>query len=191
MKSMFDVGIAGPLLGFIVSLGFLLTGLDITSQLDMSQSAILPVFPSYLLRASELGGGLIEYFLGKGIITQSPTDFLLPLHPFAIAGFVGIISNALALLPLGNTDGGRVSIAMFGRRGAYIVKTFTAVLLCLIGIFGFDQSRLLLVYLIFTQLYQRELETPAINEVEELDFPRGVVGIMTALIVALALLPMQ
>jgi hypothetical protein len=90
-----------------------------------------------------------------------------------------------------DTDGGRIAVAMFGRRGAYIVKSFTAVLLCAFGIFGFDESRILLVYVIFAQLWQRELETPVANEVEELDFPRGALGIAAALMVALALIPMQ
>ena len=143
----------------------------------------------YLLRSSELGGGFVEYFLGKGIVTQGTIETGLSLHPFAIAGFLGILSNALALLPLGNTDGGRIAVAMLGRRGAYIVKTFTAVLLCLIGIF--DESRIFILYTIFTQLFQRELETPALNEIEELDFKRGVIRITTALFVILALVHIQ
>lgn len=191
LKSMFDFAIAGPLVGLVVSLGLLATGLDITAQMSLDQLADLPVFPSYIFLASELGGGLAEFFLGKGAITQGDVDTLLTLHPFAIAGIVGLLSNSLALLPLGNTDGGRIAVAMFGRRGAYIVKSCTTVLLCVIGLFGFDQSRLFLVYVIFTQFWQRELETPAINEVEELDFLRGAIGIVTALVVALALVPMQ
>jgi hypothetical protein len=79
---------------------------------------------------------------------------------------------------------------MFGRRGSYIVKTFTAVLLCLIGLIGFDESRVLLLYVFVAQIWQRELETPARNEVDELDFPRGALGIGTALLVALSLVPM-
>jgi hypothetical protein len=78
---------------------------------------------------------------------------------------------------------------MFGRKGTYLVNTFTTVLLCAVGIFGFDQSRILLMYVLFTVLWQRELESPAINEVEELDFPRGVLGIATSLLVALVLVP--
>jgi membrane-associated protease RseP (regulator of RpoE activity) len=190
IKSIFDVGIAGPLFGLMVSLGYLFSGLDITSHMSLDQLSGLPVFPSYVLRSSELGGSLVEFFLGKGTITQTGIESLIPLHPYAIAGSVGIISNALALLPLGNTDGGRVALAMFGRRGAYLVKTFTAVLLIAMGLFGFDESRILLVYVFIVQVWQRELETPALNEVDELDFPRGALGIVTAMIVALSLVPM-
>jgi hypothetical protein len=79
---------------------------------------------------------------------------------------------------------------MFGRKGTYLVNTFTTVLLCGVGIIGFDESRILLIYVLFTVLWQRELETPARNEVEELDLPRGVLGIATCLLVALVLIPM-
>jgi hypothetical protein len=89
-----------------------------------------------------------------------------------------------------DTDGGRISLAMFGRKGTYLVNTFTTILLCALGIFGFDESRILVVYVLFTVLWQRELESPARNEVEELDFPRGVLGIATCLLVALVLVPM-
>lgn len=80
---------------------------------------------------------------------------------------------------------------MFGRRGAYIVKSFTASLLCLAGIFGFDESGVLLTYTLFAIIWQRELESPVHNEVEVLDFGRGAFGIAAAVLVALALLPMQ
>jgi len=79
---------------------------------------------------------------------------------------------------------------MFGRRGTFLVKTFTAFLLSAAGLLGLDDARILIIYLLFTIIWQRELETPARNEVEELDFPRGLVGIALALFVALALLPM-
>ena len=80
---------------------------------------------------------------------------------------------------------------MFGRRGAYIVKTFTAALLCIGGLFGLDDSYVIISYVLFAWFWQRELETPARNEVEELDTLRGALGISAALIVALALLPLN
>ena len=54
-----------------------------------------------------------------------------------------------------------------------------------------DGSNVIITYVVFTWFWQRELETPARNEVEELDTLRGAVGISAALIVALALLPLN
>lgn len=79
---------------------------------------------------------------------------------------------------------------MFGRRGTYIVKTGAALLAVALGIFGLDESRLLLLYLLFTTVWQRELDSPSLNEVDELDLSRGLVAIGTALVVALTLVPM-
>jgi hypothetical protein len=89
-----------------------------------------------------------------------------------------------------DTDGGRIALAMFGRKGTYLVNTFTTILICGLGFFDLDESRILLMYVLFTLVWQRELESPARNEVEELDFPRGVLGIATSLLVALVLVPM-
>ena len=129
-------------------MAFLVSGLDITASATAEQVASLPAIPVYLLQSSALGGGLVELFLGKGVLGQDITaNSVLQLHPFAIAGFVGLVANALALLPLGrkslldfawcalfvpadgpsrlallgstDTDGGRIAIAMFGRRGTW------------------------------------------------------------------------
>ena len=79
---------------------------------------------------------------------------------------------------------------MFGRRGAYLVKIFTTLLLCAVGIFGLDESRIFLTYVLFAMIWQRDLESPNLNEADELDFLRGMVGIAGATIVALTLVPM-
>jgi hypothetical protein len=98
-------------------------------------------------------------------------------------------SLSLRCVTSSDTDGGRVSLAMFRRRGAYVVQVFTTSLLCIAGLVGLDNMGLLLIYTLFTVACQAELETPARNEVDELDFGRGAFGIAMAVVVALALLP--
>lgn len=103
IRSLFDFAVAGPTLGLISSLTFLVTGLTITSALDGGQVSTLPGLPTELLRSSALAGGIIEFFLGKGILSQGiMSGTVLPLHPFAVSGFVGLLVNSLALLPLGS-----------------------------------------------------------------------------------------
>lgn len=99
-KAMFDFAIAGPLAGLALSLVLLLSGLDMTTTMTLNSQ--LPVVPVDLVRSSSLGGGLVQYFLGNTAIMpdQGPTA-VVQLHPLAIAGFIGCITNALALLPLG------------------------------------------------------------------------------------------
>lgn len=99
---MFDFAIAGPLAGMVASLFLLYTGLSITISVDMVGQSQLPALPILFLHTSALGGALIESFLGIGVLTSAtPETSVLPLHPFAIAGYIGLISNALSLLPVG------------------------------------------------------------------------------------------
>lgn len=188
-KSIFDFSIAGPLAGLLVSFLFLIAGMQISSSMDLTDANQLPAFPVGMLKMSTLGGGVVDYFIGGGTLMTSAPEAVLALHPMAIAGFSGMISNALALLPLGNTDGGRISMAMFGRRGAHVVSIMTTLLLCAVGLAGLDEERILLVYTLFAMIWQREAESPALNEVDELDFTRGVFGIAVSSLVLLTLLP--
>ena len=86
LKSMFDFGLSGPLVGLIGSFALLVDGLQVTSMMDINHIASLPSIPTYLLRASTLGGAFIEQFLGSGSLIPDATSSSLPLHPFAIAG---------------------------------------------------------------------------------------------------------
>jgi hypothetical protein len=112
LKSMFDFGIAGPLAGMIASLLMFTYGLLLTNTFGVGEVASLPVLPIDLLRSSALGGGMIELILGKGALTYSAGigNSVLALHSLAIAGFVGMIINALALLPVGSKCGSNVKV---------------------------------------------------------------------------------
>lgn len=95
---------AGPLVGLITSVAFLAVGLSATAGMDLDHLSLLPSIPTYILRASTLGGTLIESFIGPGVLsTDLMSSSRLPMHPVAIAGYIGLLANALALLPLGST----------------------------------------------------------------------------------------
>lgn len=102
-KSLFDFAIAGPLAGYLVSFCLLVIGLYETAGVDFSQQGMLPALPAAVLRSSAVGGSLVEFFLGNGALSNQMTSDLsvLPLHPFAVAGYIGLVMNSLALLPIG------------------------------------------------------------------------------------------
>jgi hypothetical protein len=115
-KALFDFSVAGPLAGFAVSLALLFSGLELTQATSLN-SQPLPVLPVDLVRASSLGGNMVQYFLGKLAILpdQGPNAFV-ELHPFAIAGFIGCLINALAMLPIGRKFFSKRSVDCLIRR---------------------------------------------------------------------------
>lgn len=188
-KSLFDFAISGPLVGIFLSIGLMYVGLETQVFMDVSEQSQLPSLPVELLRSSSLAGGIIEWLLGDGILLSPDPLSLVPLHPYAIAGFVGIMTNSLSLLPLGNTDGGRVATALFGRSFSRIVNGFTLLFLVLLGVFGLDESNVFLLYALFCTFFQREPEIPVKNEIDTIDEVRGVIAIASAVLVTLALCP--
>ena len=115
-EAMFDVSIAGPLAGMIASIAALVVGAQLTLVSDQS---LLPSLPLDILRQSTLGGGIIDAILGAGALRVPPgaelsqtAGMTVSLHPVAVAGYIGLIVNGLALLPIGTTDGGRVALSM-------------------------------------------------------------------------------
>jgi len=67
--------------------------------------------------------------------TEGGPSTLIKLYPYAIAGFIGIVINSLNLLPVANTDGGRVAQAMFRWRFANVIRGTTLVLMDGAGLF--------------------------------------------------------
>ena len=104
---MFDYAVAGPLAGMAASLLAIAVGSQLTTITDPS---LFPALPLEFLRQSTLGGGIIELVLGDGplYVPQSAlgsaavAGMTVPLHPIAIAGYVSMIVNALAILPVGS-----------------------------------------------------------------------------------------
>merc|ERR1712165_641970 len=143
------------------------------------------MLPVELVRSSSLAGGLVEWLLGGGVLLSPDPSALIRLHPLAIAGFVGLVGNALSLLPIGNTDGGRVALSLFGRSISRVVRTGTIGLIVISSFFGGDTMNILLFYTIFAQIWQRESEITSKNEIENVDDIRAVVAFVTGLLVAL------
>ena len=85
------------------------------------------------------------------------------------------------------TDGGRISTQLFGRRGAQIVSAITLLAIFVQGIMGSD---ILLFYFSYVIFFESELELPAKNEVDEISFPRVLIAIASMMVVLLTLIPM-
>ena len=120
--ALFDIGVAGPFAGFLVSdLPALLVGL--------AMSNVAPLPPVF--SGAELGEPLLFKFAEWVVWGDIPEHLSLNLHPMAFAAWFGLLATALNLFPLGQFDGGHISYAAFGRRSLYVTIRTIAVALCL------------------------------------------------------------
>ena len=177
----------------IISVLLMYSGLEKQVFMDVAAQANLPSLPVDLVRSSSLAGGMVEWLLGDGTLISADADpsALIRLHPLAIAGFVGIVSNGLNLLPVGNTDGGRVAQALFGRSFAKFIRGVALAMMVLAGFFGGDEVNLLLFFAIFAQIWQKEPEIPCKNEIDGVSDGRAILAFAAAFLVGLAVVPLS
>lgn len=193
-QDLLDFAIVGPLAGMAVSTAILYAGITITASTGAEDYANLPALSLAVLRQSSLAGGIMEAAIPGLLnipdaagVTKPLSDIFIPLHPLAIAGFFGLLVNAVNLLPLGRTDGGRVGLALFGRTGLQVAGFITSVGLLIQGLFGSD---LLLFFFSFVVFFQGDMEIPQQNEVDDIDFSRVLLATAAGFLVLLTLIPM-
>lgn len=96
------MGIAGPLVGLLVSVAVTIIGLNLDAP------AVNPLSDSLMFEV-----GLPPLF----VMIQKLVGFTgSNLHPVAFAGWVGMFVTLLNLLPSGQLDGGHVLRAMLGKK---------------------------------------------------------------------------
>jgi len=100
--ALFDIGIAGPIAGFVVAVPTMLAGLA------MSRPVTDSLDPDHL----QFGFPLI-FHLGHALVHHGgPGLAHYYLHPVALAGWAGMLATALNLLPGGQLDGGHLVFAV-------------------------------------------------------------------------------
>lgn len=100
-----------------------------------------------------------KLFLGGKLASSQPLD----LNPLTLAGWAGLVVNALNMIPLGELDGGRVSFALWGRRAATRIGVVSTLLLGLTGIL----DELALYWVLLVLFLQRGPIVPQANELSE------------------------
>jgi len=179
-KALFDVGIAGPLSGFIVTVPILLWGLAHSTPTALTEESGILNFESFNPSASFL----IALFSKLALGSQLTATSALELHPVAIAGCLGVVITALNLMPVGQLDGGHIVHAMFGQRsGAMIGQIARFLVLAL----SFVQREFLIwaILLFFMPI----VDEPALNDVSELDNKRDFWGLVALALLVLIVLP--
>ncbi len=121
-RSLFDIGIAGPLAGFVVLVPVLIVGMM------FSRTLAVPATGSF-----EFGTPAILLILERLLFPHVPAARIL-LHPMVMAAWAGLLATAINLLPVGQLDGGHIVYATAGPRVHRIVST---VFVGILGVLGF------------------------------------------------------
>src|ERR1700691_3563321 len=101
--ALFDIGIAGPLAGFIPACMSLLYGLSLSRPIVAGSTTALQLgFPW-------------AFYLASHLLHISVPLSALSLHPIAAAAWVGMFATALNLLPVGQLDGGHIIFSISPR----------------------------------------------------------------------------
>jgi Predicted membrane-associated Zn-dependent proteases 1 len=122
-RALFDIGIAGPIAGFLVALPVLLIGMHLSNVVKLPTSFRGEVF--------ELGEPLLFRAAERLTFGTIPDGYSVNMHPMAFAAWFGMLATALNLFPIGQLDGGHISYAVFGRRSTAVTMVMVP---CLIGL---------------------------------------------------------
>lgn len=130
----FDIGIAGPLAGFVAALFVLWYGFTHLPPLDYIFE-LFPVFKQYgneygkFLETSpdymsiKLGDSLLFNFFEQNVSTgELPHPYLYTNYPIIFAGYLSLFFTALNLFPIGQLDGGHILYGLIGDRAFNVVS---------------------------------------------------------------------
>ncbi len=178
-KVLFDVSIAGPLAGFVVTLPLLLWGLIHSIVVPMPGNGGM-----FDIAALDPKSSLILTLLSKVALgSQLGVTSAIALHPVAVAGYIGLIATALNLIPVGQLDGGHIVHAMFGQVKATRIGQMARFVF--LGLSFVQQGWIIWALLLF---FMPIVDSPALNDISELDTRRDVLGLLAiALFLAIVL----
>ena len=148
-NDLFDIGLSGPVFGFVAAIGFTIIGLMNSYVIPVDNIPSDFVEPTGLfnlvLNSDDRMRILLFELLAFILVPQSGPSNIVFLHPFAYAGFIGFLITGLNLIPIGQSDGGHVARSLFSEKQHRYVTYISAGVLALIG-FGFFALILLFMY---------------------------------------------
>ena len=176
-RALFDIGIAGPLAGFVFII----------------PAAIIGVyFADPAVGAVGGGDGIVFHdpLLFRAIAKLLGVPHDIQANPIWLASWVGCLVTSLNLLPVGQLDGGHGTFAVFGQRAHKIIGRVAFVTVAVMSVLGFiwhgSPSGFLYTVLLAVMLKVRH---PAPEEMEPLGRGRTVVAIITLIVFALSFVP--
>jgi membrane-associated protease RseP (regulator of RpoE activity) len=172
-RALFDIGVSGPLVGFIVAIPALIVAVL------QSKTTTPPASADTIT----LGTPLTVILLAK-LLRPSINPAAIALHPVGCGAWVGLFATALNLLPAGQLDGGHILYAVLGDKHRTISRGMFLALVPL-GVFCWAGWMLWAAILLVLGLRHPVLIIPS----EPLNVERKILALVGAAIFALTFIP--
>jgi membrane-associated protease RseP (regulator of RpoE activity) len=171
-RALLDIGAAGPIVGFIVSIPVLIIGLNLSKITPEASGGMT------------FGTSLLLEFMARYLFPATPEGHVIYLHPVGLAGWLGLLVTMMNLLPMGSMDGGHIAYALFGKWHRHISRFVVAAMLVM-GLFGWAGWTVWGILNLFFGLRH----PPPMNPDVPLDGKRKLVAAAAALIFILTFVP--
>lgn len=192
-KALFDVAIAGPIGGFLVTIPLLLWGLSQSETVSAPEvlnqeedTEALSLFTNFNPRFSLLMSVFCKIALGARL----EPGINLDLHPLAIAGLIGLLVTAFNLIPVGQLDGGHIVHAMLGQTQGILLGQISRFLMFLLAIVQIPSVQVVFFVWAIILILMPVVSQPALNDVTELDNKRDLLGLLSLVLLLMILLPL-
>jgi len=172
-KTVFDIGISGPLAGLIPTVLFLWLGLQWSQYKPITQDDIV------------LGSPLLVKLIAASMHGPIPAGHLIAYHPLGFAGWVGLLITSINLIPIGQLDGGHIFYGMF-RKKAHLASVVVLTLAISASIYLKLTNWWLMLGLI---AFLGTRHPPTADDSVPLGTPRYVMGILTLAFLLLGFTP--
>jgi membrane-associated protease RseP (regulator of RpoE activity) len=175
--ALFDIGVAGPLAGFVMLLPFLYWGITLSDVVRLPANGAALFFGEPLLWKAMAR-------LHFGVL---PAGMDIALHPLGFAAWWGMLATALNLLPFGQLDGGHIMYASLGRK-ATLVSGLT--LLLVVGLTVRSTSWLMTAVLMLGMAAFFGFRHPrVVDEHDPLDRRRQIIAVIALVVFILCFTP--
>jgi len=168
-KALFDVGIAGPLAGFLVALPITIIGIAISKTVPVDTG----------VTGQPVLGSSILFMSISNLIHGAPQGFGLDLSLTAFAGWVGLLITSVNLLPAGQLDGGHIFRAVLGEKQKY-AGWIAVFIMVFTGWFFFAIIIILMMGMV---------HPPPLNDATKLDTKRKILFFVILAILILCYIP--
>ncbi len=179
-RVLFDIGVAGPIAGFLVLVPMLFLGVA------WSPAVSAPSDPEQLASAISMGEPLLFQLVDRVVWGEANRGWV-NMHPLAFASWFGLIATALNLLPFGQLDGGHIAYAVLGRRSTIVSLATVAFA---VGLTFVSSSWYLVTGMMLLMLLTFGPRHPSVlDEEEDLDAARVWIAVAAAVILVVCFTP--